>query len=164
MLSSECPERNLRMKFEKFRKGKIKSIMQSFLDFFQSSNLLNYHPEFSNQFILGELIFFCLLLILAFASKIYFKPRFSQSELYKTLSDKVFTVLITCTMCGFMLIFFQWQIIPYLSAPFLLILLIIVLIVWLISIARYYFQDFKKSLSREKEKHNYEKYLPKNKG
>jgi len=120
----------------------------------------NWFPTYENRFLLGELIFFGLLLILFFALKIKEEKNIKKSPARKELFDQIFSLLSTCVTLGFVLIFLQWQSIPYLSASLFIIILSIIMIIWSSIIFAYFNKVFKNNITSEENRLKFEKYLP----
>jgi len=83
--------------------------------------------------------------------------------IYKKLYSKIYTFLLTIGAAGFLLLFFRYESVYFLSGRFLLIALFIASIIWVVIIAYYGFRKFPSELSTYNDYLRKEKYFPKQK-
>ncbi|MCX6806718.1 MAG: hypothetical protein NT135_01190 [Candidatus Berkelbacteria bacterium] len=132
------------------------------MDKLQNFNqILSPNPSFSFGFLLPFIIFFGLMLLLGVIIPILIKKRFKKSPPYRKLGEKIQSPILTFSIIGFILIFFGWQAIPYLSSRILLILLQLAFVCWLIYFLVYLLKIFPKEIANWHEELHKMKYLKK---
>lgn len=137
--------------------------MNKITQFFSAMHLFNAANNYSAKFLIVELIIIFVMIIIAIIIKQYFGYKFRDIKSSRILIYKLFNAIIACAILGSVLVFFQWQQIPYLSAKFLIFLLAIIFVIWIVFIVKFYFQEFKYIVKEEKQQQYFEKYLPKKK-
>ena len=75
----------------------------------------------------------------------------------------MFNLLLTCGVIGLILVLFRYQQIPYFGNRLMYLLLFIVFIIWGGWILFYKMVVMPKEINKEKEKENFQKYLPRQK-
>ena len=108
----------------------------------------------SLKIILG---FIFLLIILSILSGVI-KKRWLKS-LYASFWSGLYTFFITNAINGLILTFFNYEMVPFLSARFWLLLWAISMLVWLFFICRIVMRIPEKKAQLEKEK-EFKKYIP----
>lgn len=109
---------------------------------------------FSLKIVLG---FIFLLIILTIASGVI-KKRWSKS-LYASFWSGLYTFFLTNVILGLLLTFFNYEMVPFLSARFWLIFWVISMLVWQFFICRIAIKIPEKRARLEKEK-EFKKYIP----
>ncbi|MFZ4648535.1 MAG: hypothetical protein ACOYMB_02745 [Patescibacteria group bacterium] len=116
----------------------------------------NLRPEPLTTSTFKVFIAFIVLLIIISAYSFYLKTR---SGVKNGLWLKIFNFSFTNSLLGIMLIFFNYEIIPFFTARFFLFFWIIGLLVWIMFIVK----ELKKipgKLKENKHQKEFEKYLP----
>jgi hypothetical protein len=120
----------------------------------------NLTPEPFLSFTLNALyIFFGALLILGLAARVV-AGRMKQNAVLKKSYEKFYHLLATMGVFGLILLFFRQQQVVFLSAPFWLIIWLIVLLVWLAFVLRYVLVKAPKLREQMALKNELKKYLP----
>ncbi len=109
---------------------------------------------FSLKLVLG---FIFLLIILLIISGVI-KKRWSNS-LYSSFWNSVYTFFLTNAIIGLFLVFFNYEMVPFLSARFWFLLWAISILVWVFFICRIIIKIPEKRARLEKEK-EFKKYIP----
>jgi hypothetical protein len=78
----------------------------------------------------------------------------------KRVKSSFFSLFLSMGIIGLSLIFFRWQMIPYLGSRLVLVLLFIVFIIWSVFIFWYWLMILPKEMAKVKEQERFEKYLP----
>ncbi|MFA5644490.1 MAG: hypothetical protein WC928_03125 [Patescibacteria group bacterium] len=102
------------------------------------------------------LVLFLIFLFLAGVFFIFFKKKAGP---YKVLANKLYEFSFVNLFIGFLLFFFNYQQIYFLSSRFWFLLWLILLVWWLLNI----YTNFKKVIFRREErnkKEQFKKYLP----
>jgi len=134
--------------------------MEKLKSFFsQFGYLLEKNPDFSLKFFLPFLIFFGLMFLTAIVLPILIKRKSPKSSPYRNLSSKIQTPLLFFSLVGLLLIFFAWQLIPYLSAKILIVILQISFIIWLLRFFVYLLRGFSKEVRVWQDETRKLKYL-----
>jgi amino acid transporter len=116
----------------------------------------NLRPEPLTDFTFKIFIVFLIVLIILSIYSYYSKSR---SGLKNGLWLKIFNFSFTNSLLGVMLLFFNYEIIPFFTARFFLALWAIGLLIWIFLIIK----EFKKvpnNLEKNKRQKEFEKYLP----
>lgn len=129
------------------------------LFFSKFSYLVEKNPDFSLKFILPFLVFFGLMFLVGVVLPRWFRARFDKSSPYQNLSAKIQVPLLTFSLIGLLLVFFNWQMLPYLSAKILLVLLQFAVIIWFLRFCVYLFFRFPKELEVWQDEMRKQKYL-----
>jgi len=131
---------------------KIKGLLSSF------NYLVEATPHFSMLFILPFLVFFVLILTAAIVSQFWAK-KFPKDSPHRRLLLGIKLPLIIFSLAGLLLIFFNWQELPYLSMKILLVVLQVGFAVWLFFFLFYLIKKFPKELVIWQNKMRKQKYL-----
>ncbi len=127
--------------------------MKRFSDFNYWFNLrpASLQPLTQKLFIALLILFFILLLTIALIKR--------RAGIYRGLLKRLSTFLLTNFLVGLLFLFFNYELVPFLSARFWLGLWILGMIVWLVFVAKSLFvlPRQRQALAREKEM---QKYLP----
>ncbi|MDD4271253.1 MAG: hypothetical protein PHF50_00420 [Patescibacteria group bacterium] len=110
--------------------------------------------DLSLKMVLG---FIFLLIILSIASGVI-KKRWLKS-LYFSFWSGLYTFFITNAIIGLVLTFFNYEMVPFLSARFWFLFWAIGMLVWLVFICRLAIKIPEKKAQMEKEK-EFKKYIP----
>jgi len=130
-------------------------------DHFSGKYLFSATPPLDNELtitlaiIFGVIIFLGIIIIAILAKKARRIPP------YQDLKDRVANTFINFGIIGLMLVFFRWQEIPYLSAPILVLILIIVFLIYLSYTIMFWRRTTVKEIIKFKKEKAYRKYLPK---
>jgi len=79
------------------------------------------------------------------------------------LYSKIKNLFTTLAVVGFIILFFFWQQVPYLSSRFWVVIWLLILLIWAGFIGRFGFFEAPKRKEEIKKKRKFEKYLPKKK-
>jgi len=128
--------------------------------FFKPAYLFNPYPGTNFGYYLASVVVFGLLLVcgitlLVIALRI--DKKNPKRKLFKKFSDLGFTIGII----GFILLFFRYENVAYLSSRFLLLLLLIIVLVWLSFIIFYILRRYPKERVKYQEYLRISKYLKK---
>lgn len=126
------------------------------IDYYFESN-----PPFDQSEAIFYLIFFTIILIAALVVKKLFSKKCQTISCYDFFAKSYFSAIITCTIFAFVLLFFRWQEIPYLSNR-TLVLVDLLIVLFIISLTLiYYFKKLPQKITTIQEEENYQKYFPK---
>lgn len=117
-------------------------------------------PSFPFKFLLPLLIFFGLMFLAGILVPLWISKKNKKTPPYQKLASKLQTPLIIFALIGFLILFFRWQAIPYLSTRILIIILLLSIIFWLTSFLQYIKRGFQKELGLWQEELRKMKYLP----
>ncbi len=107
------------------------------------------------------LIIFLIFLISAIGLFILFLLKRYQNPVFARFIRKIYWCLFTIIGIGFVILFFRFEGIPYLSSIHLLITLLLGFLVWASFIVKYRIKGYSKDLEDFKKFVVKEKYLPK---
>jgi len=116
----------------------------------------NLRPEPLTNFTFKIFIAFLIVLIIVGAYAYYSKSR---SGFKNGLWLKIFNFSFTNSLLGIMLLFFNYEIIPFFTARFFLGLWAIGLLIWIFLIIKKY-KKVPNNLEQNKRQKEFEKYLP----
>jgi len=129
--------------------------------FFTPSYLFNLNPGHQFAYLLPLSIIFGFFLV--GGAILVFLARRLSNVVYKKFLSRVYNLLFTIGFVGFLLIFFRYENIYFLSARFWLIVLFITGAIWAIIIFYYGIKKLPQEVQRYQEMLRKEKYLPKQK-
>jgi len=129
-------------------------------DFTDSIYLFSATPPYNQRFLIILLITFIIMTIGGILIWSFMKNRASGKPPYAELRLRFTSLLCTIGGIGLVLVFFQWQAIPYLSSRLLLAILLIIFLFWISFILRYIQRDFSWKLESFEQHERYKKYLP----
>lgn len=133
----------------------------SFPFFLSLSYWFDRTPE-SMEFVTLRLFFFLFLflfllgIVLRIQAKHRAKDR-SQKKLFRSFSS----VCFTASLLGFILLFFRYEETPFFGARFWFLLWVLMIILWVGFLLRYFFRIVPEKQKRLFEQRQREKYLPK---
>ena len=131
-----------------------------FSQFIKSEYWFYSSPPF-NQ---GELLFYGIFFLIILLGAILLKRKYHQKSQefppYNFFSQKFYSYFLTCTIIGFVLLFFRWQGIPYISSRILLGVDLLIIIITLILFIYYQFKSLPNQISKYQEQQEYQKYIP----
>jgi len=84
-------------------------------------------------------------------------------SLHKGLKSRLFNYFLTFGIVGLILLFFQWQSIPYIGIRAILVTFLLLMLVWYFVIVFYILTKMQKEVRLAKNNERYIKYLPKKK-
>jgi len=134
------------------------AIPASIKEFLKPAYLFNMTPGSSFYYLIHCLIFFGFLVLLGIILSVV--AWRCKNVIYKKLLSKIYTLLLTIGIIGFLLLFFRYENAYFLSSRFLLLVLFLSFIIWGIFIIYYSFTKFPFSLKDYKEYLRREKYIP----
>jgi len=108
----------------------------------------------SSKILLAAIIFFVILAIISGIGK----RKWAQS-LYATLWKSLYNFFLTNAIIGLILIFFNYEMVPFLSARFWFLFWGIGIVVWLVFIYKVIIKIPQRKARLEKEK-EFKKYIP----
>ncbi len=108
------------------------------------------------------LIIFVICLIIAVIFYLVARAKKDDRVSFK-LIKKLQNLFTTLGIVGFIILFFFWQQIPYLSSRYWLIIWLIVALIWAGFIGRFGFFEAPKRRAEISQKQKFEQYLPKKK-
>ncbi len=126
----------------------------NFTELFSTEYLFNAVPDSSSGFTVYFLIFFVLLVVLAFVTKYLLKSE-------KKIRDRQFVSFLTCGILGLFYVFARYESLPWLASRFFLLLILLTLVVWLGSITAFTVKHISKKKKQEIVDEKFTKYLPK---
>ena len=103
------------------------------------------------------LSFIFLLIILSIVSGVIKKRRFRS--VYYSFWNGLYTFFLTNAIIGLLLTFFNYEMVPFLSARFWFLLWVISMLVWLFLVSKIAIKISEKKAQMEKEK-EFKKYIP----
>ena len=130
---------------------------------FSAKYLFSQYSPQENQLLLFLIIIFILFLLIALILFFVFSKRKNILQSSKIAYGKFANLFIFTAIGGLLLIFFRWQEIPILSAPILILMLLLVFVIILVYNILYLQKIVKPSKKDELEEQNYQKYLPRKK-
>jgi small-conductance mechanosensitive channel len=133
------------------------------MNFINSLQLFKATPDYNANIVIGLLIISIILILKGIIIWLLMKKISQKIPPYNELRNKLTSLLVTVGIIGLFLTLFAWQLIPYFSMRFLILLLVFVLIIWIISILIYIKREFSRELDKFKRTERYKKYLPKQK-
>jgi len=133
------------------------------MNFINSLQLFKATPDYNANIVIGLLIISIILILKGIIIWLLMKKISQKIPPYNELRNKLTSLLATVGIIGLFLTLFAWQLIPYFSMRFLILLLVFVLIIWIISILIYIKREFSRELDKFKRTERYKKYLPKQK-
>lgn len=101
-------------------------------------------------------VFVAILVIFSFISYLV-KNR--KRGLYYNIWNQVNSFCFTNTVIGIFLLFFAYELIPFLSSRILFLLWLIEMIVWIIFIVRFAL-NIPKVIEKQQKENEYKKYIP----
>jgi len=125
----------------------------NFTEIFSKEYLFDPVPESSSGFTVYFLLFFAILVVLAFVVKYLLKSE-------KKIREKQFVSFLTCGILGLVYVFARYESLPWLASRFFLFLILLTLIIWLGLITVWIMKYISKKKDREIVKEKYIKYLP----
>lgn len=137
----------------------IQNLKLFFSNFFTREYLLDPAPSYPFKYFLPLVAFFGLMFLLGIILPIWFNRRFKGLLPYQVLSSKIQIGLLSFFIIGFLLLFFRFEEIPWLSSRLLLYLLLLSFLIWLIFILKYFRKQFREDLQKYQEKIRQLKYL-----
>lgn len=99
------------------------------------------------------------LFILAIVAS-FLRKRKQTNSVYKKFYQKISSFLFTFSIVGLILLFFRYQLIPFLGMRGWTLIWWAVSIVWLVFVLKYLFVDLPKKRQEQLLKEEFEKYLP----
>ncbi|MBI2263121.1 hypothetical protein HYU72_00515 [Candidatus Berkelbacteria bacterium] len=127
-----------------------------FKKLFNFDYLFNPYPSADFFFAKPLLVFFSIILVLALAT--YFTLK---KPPYQKLKKGLFRLFLSCSLTGFVLLFFRNQAIPYFSMRVWLILFFIIYDIWALFILFYLARKLPFEIRQYQKQLEKEKYLPK---
>ncbi len=119
--------------------------------------------EMSAPFLVGFFIFFLIVFLGTFALIAYKrKNKVAINKPERKLYEKIQSACATMGLLGLLWLFFAYERVPFLSARFWVLVLILSIGLWIYVISRYYTLDMKPQIKKLAEKERIEKWLPKN--
>lgn len=117
----------------------------------------SWNPRISviNFYIFGGIIFLGIIFVIL--ERTLFKKRY----FWQKLSLKLTPLCYTIGTIGVILIFFRYQAIPFLSSRFLVYILILVTIIWIALITKYFIRNYPSEIKDYNIKNRIKRYLPK---
>ena len=127
--------------------------------FFNPTHLFSLRPPImQNRALIISATVFGLGIILAIVFKLITEK--TKDGLKIKAFRRLFHLLLTMGIIGYVYLFFAWQGIPLLSARFWLLLWLIIVLIWLGFILKYLFFAVPKLRKDIDRKRKFEKYLP----
>ncbi len=104
-------------------------------------------------------LFIAFLIFLILASFVFWLTQNRQKKVYRAFWKRLHTFSLVNAFLGFVLLFFNYELVPFLSARFWFLVWGAGILVWLFFIFRILFKipEKRKKLEAEKE---YKKYIP----
>jgi len=115
-------------------------------------------PVTSNVLKISVAIYLALFVLALICS--WWRKRKSVNVLYKKFFQKTANFLFTFSIVGLLLLFFRYQLIPYLGMRGWTMLWWLASIVWLVFVFKYLLIDLPKKKKEQQLKEEFEKYLP----
>ncbi len=131
------------------------------IKYFSADYMLSSTPEATNSVLITYLVLFTITLISGIILSTILLKKSKNMPPYKTIRERIINHTLVTSILGFIFTFFLWQQIPYLSAPIVVYILLIVLVYLLIADTLYYKNTTVSELKRYKQELEYQKYLPK---
>lgn len=135
--------------------------MPDFSNFLDPNYLFEKNPGASFKFYFPLLLIFGFLFLFSIFFPLFLKKKDKENPSLKTLSSKISFPGIIISIFGFLLLFFRYENLPYLSSRFLLFLLFFIWFSWFVLLLFYLFKDYQKEYKIYLEAKEKEKYLPK---
>jgi len=136
------------------------NLLSKIKEFTDSIYLYSAVPPYNQKFLMIMLIIFVIMGLGGWAVWSLMKKRVNKKPLYGEIRSRLASLLFTIGGIGLVLVFFEWQAIPYLSSRLLLAILLIIFLFWISSILRYIQRDFSWKLKDFEQHERYKKYLP----
>ncbi|EKD56548.1 MAG: hypothetical protein ACD_58C00149G0001 [uncultured bacterium] len=133
----------------------------NFQQFLKPSYYFNPQPSYTQNEIWFYLIFFAVILIGSIVLKIIYKKKSLVKQLYNFFDNQFFASFLTCAIIGFVLLFFRWQYIIYLSTRILIIIDFLITLIYLILFIIYLLKKLPHKLEKFEKDLHYRKYIPK---
>lgn len=127
--------------------------------FFNLGHLFSVRPgAMQMRAIIILAVIFGLFIIFGFFSKL--KAKKINDGLKSKAWQRLYYLGVSMGIIGFVYIFFAWQGVALLAARFWLLIWMIVIIVWLVFIAKYLYIQVPKLRKNINTKRDFEKYVP----
>lgn len=137
--------------------------MNNLQQFIKLDYYLNPRPTYVAGEFLFYAIFFAIILVVAIILKKFFDSKSKSLKPYNFFREKFFSSFITCVIIGFVLLFFRWEYLYYLSSRILLIITFIITLIFLTSFIIYRSKRLPKEVEEFTNRQNYQKYIPQQK-
>lgn len=124
--------------------------------------LAGYPGRMTQPLAIGLLVLFAVCLVAAVVLSMV-RELAHTSSAFKRLFKRLQTFFTTLGLVGFVILFFFWQQVPYLSSRFWLLVWLVVGLVWLGFIGRWGFIELPRSRAEAAARREREQYLPKRK-
>lgn len=134
--------------------------MNIFQQFFKPSYIFNAHPSFVQNEVWFYLVFFLVILVGAILAKKFYDRKSLPTKPYNFFSQRYFGSFLTCAIIGFVLLFFRWQYIYYLSSRILIIIDFLITVVFLIIFLHYIIRKLPQELEKFARQEHFQKYIP----
>ncbi len=135
--------------------------MPNFRVFFQSARLFDPAPGSEFKFYTHLLIIFGIMIVLAIAVFIFVTKFKKNNPIQIKLGRKIYYCFLVCGSIGYILLFFRYQNVRFLSSRFLLLILFSIFIIWLGLILFYFLRRYPKELVEFQDFVRKVKYMPK---
>ncbi len=129
--------------------------------FFQPARLFDSTPGSEFKFYIHLLVIFGVMIFLAVVIWIFVTRLRKHNPVQIKLGRKVYYCLFVCGSIGFVLLFFRYQNISFLSSRFLLLVLFLVFVIWLGFILFYFIKKYQDELAEFQNFVRKIKYMPK---
>ncbi len=136
--------------------------MFDLIKFLQPAYLFELRPFTTWNTIESIMVFFGLIVLAGIIIKIYKEIKKGEKFQAKLL-EKIISLCIVMGVLGILLTWLRYERVQILSARFWLIVWLIVTLIWLYPIVKYYLKVVPEAKKRSEEKKLYSKYLPKKK-
>lgn len=131
--------------------------------FINSLSLFDPFVKSNTKFIITMLIIFVVMVLVAIFFWMILGKIAKKTTPFKILQNKLTSLFATCGGIGLILVFLEWQTIPYLSTRILLLILFISFLIWFLIILLYIQRNFFVELDNFERQERYKKYLPQTK-
>jgi hypothetical protein len=124
-------------------------------DLFTVKRIFDSTPSHINPFMIPEVIFFALLILLGSAILI-----FARGEI-RRFAGKYVAPCLTCGILGLIYVGSRYESLPWLASRFFLLLIVAAFIIWVLTVAIWLFLTLPSYQKVVKKEQVFEKYLPK---
>lgn len=128
---------------------------------FSASYLFNKNPETGGVLIIILTIYFILLIVIGLILAKIIKKRAAKITEYKVLREKILADFLAFGIIGLLLVFIRSQMIPFFSAPIIMLVFLLVNIIVFWYILMFYIKFSKPKVEKLSVEENYHRYLPK---